>query len=101
MAKGYVIFTENIQDESKLNEYAPKAFATFMGKGNVIALDANVDTKEGTWHGTRTVILEFESVDAANAWYHSPEYQEAIPLRQAAGDCNVAVVSGFDVPSGA
>ena len=45
--------------------------------------------------GNQTVILEFESVEAAKAWYNSPEYQEAIPLRQKAADCNAVIVKGF------
>jgi uncharacterized protein (DUF1330 family) len=40
-------------------------------------------------------VLEFESVDAARAWYESDAYQEAAKLRQAAADCNAVIVSGF------
>ena len=46
------------------------------------------------WH--QTVVLEFESVEAARDWYYSDAYQEAAKLRQAAADCNgVIVVSAF------
>jgi uncharacterized protein (DUF1330 family) len=34
-------------------------------------------------------------VEAAQAWYRSPGYQAAIPLRQAAADTNAVIVSGF------
>jgi uncharacterized protein (DUF1330 family) len=99
MPKGYIIYTENINDEAAMNEYAGKAMVSLMGSGgNVIALDDNVDCREGNWHGTRTVVLEFDSVDAAKAWYESPDYQAAIPLRQKAGDANVAIISGFEMP---
>ena len=50
---------------------------------------------EGAWHGTRTVILEFDSPDAARAWYNSPEYQAAIPLRQAVADSNAVILPGL------
>jgi uncharacterized protein (DUF1330 family) len=40
-------------------------------------------------------VLEFESVDAARAWYESEPYQKAAKLRQAAADCNVVILSGF------
>ena len=56
---------------------------------------------EGTWHGDQTVVLEFESVDAARAWYDSEAYQQAAKLRQAAADCNAVILAGFEIPSAA
>ena len=45
-----------------------------------------------------TVILEFPSVEAAQAWYRSPEYQAAVPVRQAAAHCNGVIIAGFEPP---
>jgi uncharacterized protein (DUF1330 family) len=99
MAKGYIVYTEQIHDQAKMDEYGALAMPSlFSGGGTVIALDDAVYCREGSWHGNRTVILEFESVDAARAWYESPDYQAAIPLRQAGGETNVAIISGFDLP---
>jgi uncharacterized protein (DUF1330 family) len=96
MPKAYVIYQEQINDNDAMNTYAAAAMATFPGSGGTIAgFDDNVEVLEGEWFGNRTVILEFESVEAAKAWYNSPAYQEAIPLRQKAGDSNVAIVTGF------
>ena len=50
---------------------------------------------EGSWHGPQTILMEFESVDAARDWYNSDIYQNAAKLRQAAADCNVAIISGI------
>lgn len=101
MPKGYVIFTELIRDPDGMDVYGQKAIPTMMQSGgSVLVVDDQPETLEGEWHGSRTVILEFESVDAARAWYESPEYQTAIPLRRAAADANVVIVSGFDPPSG-
>ena len=38
---------------------------------------------EGDALPPRTVVLEFPSVEAAKAWYNSPEYQEIIGIRHA------------------
>jgi uncharacterized protein (DUF1330 family) len=46
-------------------------------------------------NGDQTVVLEFESVEAARAWYESEAYQKAAKLRQAAADCNAVIISGF------
>ena len=100
MPKGYVIFTEAVRDEEGLNAYAQKAVPTVMQYGGKVLVVEDHPVKiEGEWHGNRTVILEFESVDAARKWYNSPEYQAAIGLRQSAADANAAIVSGFEMPA--
>jgi uncharacterized protein (DUF1330 family) len=101
MPKGYVIFTEQIRDHAGLDAYGQKSFPTMMqASGRLLVADDRVEVLEGQWHGNRTVIIEFESVEAAREWYRSPEYQAAIPLRQAAADANAVIVAGFDVPAG-
>ena len=96
MPKGYIIFTEAIHDREAMDTYSQAAIPTIMGAGsNVLVAAQDAEVLEGEWHGSQTVILEFESVEAAKAWYESDEYQAAIPLRQAAADCNVAILPGF------
>jgi uncharacterized protein (DUF1330 family) len=94
MPKGYVIITEDIKDAAGMAEYGKLASKT-MGSAKVLAFGPAAETLEGEWHGTQTVLLEFESVDAAKEWYYSDAYQEALKLRQAAADCNGIIVSGF------
>ena len=40
------------------------------------------------------VMLEFDSVAAARAWYDSPEYQAALPYRIKCGDWKAFIVDG-------
>ena len=94
MAKGYVILTEAVKDPEGMKAYGQAAGAA-MGGVNVLAVDTAPNVVEGTWHGNQTVLLEFESVDAARAWYESEAYQKAVKLRQAAADCNVVILSGI------
>ena len=86
MPKGYVILTEAIKDPEGMKAYGRAAGAA-MGGVNILAVDTKPTVIEGNWHGDQTVVLEFESVDAARAWYESDAYQEAVKLRQAAADC--------------
>ncbi len=58
----------------------------------------NVCVLEGKWHGSRTVVLEFDSVDAARAWYNSAGYQAIVDERHRAAETNVAIVGGFVMP---
>ncbi len=41
------------------------------------------------------VMLKFPSMDAAKAWYHSADYQKALPFRQKAADWRVVLVEGM------
>ncbi len=72
-----------------------RAVGAAMGGVNILAVDTAPKVIEGTWHGDQTVVLEFESVDAARAWYESEAYQKAAKLRHGAADCNVVILSGF------
>jgi uncharacterized protein (DUF1330 family) len=92
--KGYVVITEDVKDPAGMGEYAKLAAQTMAG-ATILAFDSNVEQIEGTWHGTQTVLLEFESVDAAREWYNSDAYQEAAKLRQKAADCHGAILHGL------
>ena len=100
MAKGYVILTEAIKDPQGMKAYG-KAAGAAMGGVNILAVDTAPKVLEGNWHGDQTVVLEFESVDAARSWYESEAYQKAAKLRQAAADCNAVIIAGFEIPSAA
>ena len=96
MPKGYAILTEAIKDPAGMAAYGRAAQAA-MGNGvTILAVDRKPQVLEGTWHGDQTVVLEFESVDAARAWYESDQYRKAAKMRQAAADCNAVIVCGFE-----
>jgi uncharacterized protein (DUF1330 family) len=94
MPKGYVIITEDIKDPAKMAEYGKLAMQA-MGGATLLSFGPVVETLEGEWHGTQTVVLEFESVDAAKEWYYSDAYQEAAKIRLSAAECNGVIVSGL------
>ncbi|MGW1028962.1 DUF1330 domain-containing protein [Streptomyces sp. NPDC002577] len=101
MPKGYVIFTEAIKDQAGMAAYGRAATESLAESGGrVLAVEARPQVLEGEWHGDQTVVLEFESVEAARAWYESAAYEKAKPLRQAAADSHAVIVSGFEVPKG-
>lgn len=97
MPKGFIIFTEQVNDPEGLSAYVEAALPTIVeAGGRPIAFDQSPQSLEGEWHGTQTVVLEFDSPDAARAWYESPAYQELIPKRQAAADANAAIITGIE-----
>lgn len=44
-----------------------------------------------------TVLIEFKNFKDVKEWYHSPEYQAAIPFRKQAGDYTILLVDGVPV----
>jgi uncharacterized protein (DUF1330 family) len=85
---------EDIKDPAGMAEYAKLAGKAMAGV-TVLCVDRAPQVLEGDWRSSQTVVLEFQSTEAARAWYESPAYQEAAKLRQAAADCNVVILSGF------
>ena len=68
MPKGYAIFTEDVRDREAMRLYAQAAIPTVLAAGGVpIIAGRQGNVLEGEWHGNRTVILEFPSVEAAQS----------------------------------
>lgn len=49
--------------------------------GELVAFDVAAETMEGTSPGPQTVVIKFESADAAKRWYNSDEYQAVVGKR--------------------
>src|SRR5689334_17232434 len=94
MPKAYILITEDVKDPAGMAEYGKLASQAMAG-ATLLSFDSKAEVIEGNWHGTQTVLLEFESEDAAREWYYSDAYQEAAKLRQAAADCNGVILHGL------
>ncbi len=94
----YMIFHNRVDDAGKLNnDYLPKALASFAGHDpEVLVVDEGSEIFEGESDMRRTVVLKFESKDAAKAWYNSAEYQAALPLRLESSANLSFIVDGFE-----
>ena len=76
--KGYVVAVyEEINDLELLKKYAEKAsIALKKYSGKIIIRGGKSECKEGK-PSPRTVIIEFSSINDAEIFYKSHEYQEA------------------------
>jgi len=92
----YVIVQENLHgDQAPFEEYRKHVIATFTPYGGkFLARGGKVTVLEGEWPYDRSVILEFPSREAAETWYHSPEYQRILPLRMKSMTSNFVVLDG-------
>jgi len=89
----YFIAQYFVNDPKLYGEYQAAAARTIQASGGeVVAFDVAAEAIEGTPPGPQTVIVKFESSEAAKAWYHSPDYQAALPKRLAATE-GFAIIS--------
>ena len=61
--------------------------------GKVLARGAVADRLEGDVDGI-VMMIEFESKDAANTFYHSEEYQAAKTVREECADTDLMIAEG-------
>jgi uncharacterized protein (DUF1330 family) len=81
----YFIAQYVVNDAKLYREYQKAAAPTIQASGGkLVAFDVAAETIEGTPPGPQTVILEFETPEAARAWYRSPAYQAIVGKRLAA-----------------
>lgn len=60
--------------------------------GTYVVMRGERQDLEGDWGTTRVVISRWPSMDAARAFWFSPEYQQAIKLRQGTGTFRVTLL---------
>jgi uncharacterized protein (DUF1330 family) len=92
---GYVIVSVDVLDPEAYRTYQQQVPPTIQQfGGRFIVRGGDIETVEGD-PPNRLVVIEFDSVDRARAWYHSPEYQAILPLRlQHARTAFLAIVAG-------
>ena len=95
--RAFVVFQENLHDQAKFDAYRKVVMPTLAAfEGKIIARGGQFTIIEGVWPFERTVIIEFPSRSAAEAWYGSPAYQAILPLRLQSMTCNAIIVDGAD-----
>ena len=93
----YVIVNVNTSDPEKYEDYKKMAQETVTKfGGRYLVRGGAMKVLEGSWNPTRIVVLEFDSYERANAWWHSEEYAPAKELRQSLSTTDLLVVDGFE-----
>jgi len=93
----YLIANVDVQDPEKYEDYRTRTGAIVAKHGGqFIVRGGKVHPLEGNPEIHRLVIIEFPSLEAAQGFYDSPEYQEVIPFRTLASDGRLFIVEGHD-----
>lgn len=95
MPKAYIIARVTITDPEAYARYADSARVAMARHGaTILARGGRVEALEGEARA-RNVILEFPSMDAALAYWNSPEYQAARAHRLGAAEIELCAVEGM------
>lgn len=95
--KAYCIVYEIIDDPKTFEQYRSQVMPTIEAyKGRFLIRGGAFTALEGEMPYQRIAVLEFPSREAAENWYHSPEYQRILPLRTAASRCQFILADGID-----
>ncbi len=91
----YLVALIDVTDPDAYQEYATRAGAAAKKRGiKFLARGGRTVSLEGAPAPGRVDILPFENMEAAQAYYDSPEYQEAKSFRDGAAEARFFLVEG-------
>lgn len=98
MSKGYWIARMEVHDPEQYRKYVAANAAPLAKYGaRFLVRGGPFEAPEGTSR-SRNVVIEFPSYQAALDCYRSPEYQQAILLRQPASSGDLVIIEGYEGP---
>ena len=92
----YIIVEIEITDPVGYEEYKKRAAATVeQYGGKYVARGGACETLEGDWKPKRIVVLQFDNMEGAKAWFNSPEYIEPRKQRHRTANTRMILVEGL------
>ena len=92
----YVIAQIDIHDPKAYERYRAEVPATIAQYGGrYLARGGATKALTGEWDAPRLVILEFPSMEQAQAWWDSPEYTPLRKLRETISHGKILLVQGL------
>lgn len=89
----YIIAEVEVTNPAGYDTYRPLAGASIAQYGGkFVVRGGNARLIEGAPEPARIVVIEFPDTAAAERWYNSPEYQEALKIRLANSRSRVLLV---------
>lgn len=93
----YVIVDIDVIDPERYEQYKAATPATIAAAdGRFLVRGGEITILEGDWQPARLVVLEFESLTAAERWYESEAYQAAKKLRGDGARMRMVAVQGLE-----
>ena len=90
----YVVADVAIHDADAFSrDYAPKVAGTVQSYGGRFLTSGKLTALEGN-PPQRFVIIAFDSLEKARAWYDSPEYQPLLAIRKKTATTTIFIAEG-------
>ena len=91
----YLVVQIDVTDPERYDQYRKMVPSTLEQYGGKFLIRGGpVETLEGSWHPSRFVVIEFDNIEQAKAWWSSEEYKPAKELRQQASNTEMILVEG-------
>ena len=96
MSAYWISLYVEITDEAKLSAYAELAGPALTGAGGTFLARGLPEATYEAGQETRSVLIRFDSVEAAQAAHDSPAYQEALAALDGGAVRDLRIVAGVD-----
>jgi uncharacterized protein (DUF1330 family) len=94
----YLISDVTVKNAAAFETYRARAAASIAQYGGrYLVRGGSIDALEGAWAPRTIIVVEFADLDRARAWYRSPEYAEALTVRDKALSRNLILVDGIGI----
>ena len=92
----YLISDVAVKNAAAFETYRTRAAASIAQYGGrYLVRGGSIEALEGGWAPRTIIVVEFADLDRARAWYCSPEYAEALAVRDQALSRNLILVDGI------
>jgi uncharacterized protein (DUF1330 family) len=92
----YVLVEMDVTDQEAIADYRRlSTIAAEVNGARYLARGGATELLEGSGEPARIVLLEFDDLTAAKAWYRSPEYQAAKAAREGIATARFIAVEGL------
>jgi uncharacterized protein (DUF1330 family) len=97
----YFVFHHRVTNAEKAHEYLSKVGQTLAPYPHELLVSADhSEVIEGHTPLPRTVLIRFDSHEAAEDWYNSPAYRKVRPIRIEATEGYTVLVDGLPSATG-
>ena len=96
MTAYWISIYREILDDAKVAAYAELAGPALRGAGGTFIARGLPEQTYEAGSSTRTVLIEFDSVEAARAAHESPAYQEALAALDGGAVRDMRIVPGVE-----
>ncbi|MDT2022450.1 DUF1330 domain-containing protein [Methylocella sp. CPCC 101449] len=92
----YLISDVTAKDAAAFETYRTRATASIARYGGrYLVRGGPIEALEGQWTPRMIVVVEFPTLDQARLWYRSPEYAQALAVRDEALSRHLILVDGI------